>query len=116
VLYRRSARKVIHNYVLAEFVALAHARRLPRALALDFVWNIAVSPAFEVVWVDRRLHEEAMTLLRKQLDKTYSLCDAVSFLVMKEKGISDALTTDKHFEQAGFRRLLRERGGDRRLH
>jgi predicted nucleic acid-binding protein len=47
-----------------------------------------------------------MALLRRQLDKTYSLCDAVSFLVMREKGLTDALTTDRHFEQAGFRRLL----------
>jgi len=32
-------------------------------------------------------------------DKTYSLCDAVSFVLMRERGIHEALTTDKHFEQ-----------------
>jgi predicted nucleic acid-binding protein len=47
-----------------------------------------------------------MTLLRAQPDKNYSLCDAVSFLLMRTRGIQDALTTDHHFEQAGFRRLL----------
>ena len=39
-------------------------------------------------------------------DKTYSLCDAVSFLLMRERGITEALTTDRHFEQEGFVRLL----------
>ncbi|MEM9809150.1 MAG: nucleic acid-binding protein, partial [Cyanobacteria bacterium P01_D01_bin.56] len=39
-------------------------------------------------------------------DKTYSLCDAVSFVLMCQRGITDALTTDRHFEQEGFVRLL----------
>ncbi|HAH56357.1 MAG TPA: hypothetical protein DCM02_14015 [Flavobacterium sp.] len=39
--------------------------------------------------------------------KTYSLCDSVSFIVMREQGITEALTTDRHFEQEGFNRLLR---------
>jgi len=45
-------------------------------------------------------------LLRQRLDKDWSLCDAVSFILMREYGIEDALTSDHHFEQAGFRRLL----------
>jgi len=56
--------------------------------------------------VDRDLHDRGMGLLTAQLDKTYSLCDAVSFLLMQDRGMIDALTTDRHFEQAGFRRLL----------
>ena len=36
----------------------------------------------------------------------YSLCDAVSFILMRERGINDALTTDEHFEQEGFQKLL----------
>jgi len=40
-------------------------------------------------------------------DKTWGLVDCVSFVVMRDAGILDSLTTDKHFEQAGFRALLR---------
>jgi uncharacterized protein len=52
------------------------------------------------------LHQEAMDLLLARQDKTYSLCDAVSFVLMRRRGIGDALTTDRHFEQEGFVRLL----------
>jgi len=39
--------------------------------------------------------------------KTYSLCDAVSFILMSERRMTNALTTDKHFEQENFVRLLK---------
>lgn len=98
--------RVIHNYVLAEFVALSQARRLPREDSLAFAGALTDDPKVDLHWVDRPLHNEAMQLLETQLDKTYSLCDAVSFALMRRLGLLDALTTDHHFEQAGFRRLL----------
>jgi predicted nucleic acid-binding protein len=65
-------------------------------------------PDVAIVWVDASLHEEALNLLLARLDKTYSLCDAVSFILVREHGIRDALTTDHHFEQEGFNRLLKD--------
>lgn len=105
-LFDRANRRITTNYVLQEFVALAQSRRLPRQSALKFAVDAAVSPNLELIWVDRDLHDRGMSLLTSQLDKTYSLCDAVSFVLMRDHGITDALTTDRHFEQAGFRRLL----------
>lgn len=64
-------------------------------------------PEIQVFWVDPDLHRAALRLLHSQLDKTYSPCDAVSFLLMRADGITEALTTDRHFEQAGFFRLLK---------
>lgn len=98
--------KVTHNYVIAEFVALAHARRLPRGAVLSFASELLNNLDVEIVWVTPQLHRDAMRLLTNQVDKSYSLCDAVSFLVMRERGTSEALTTDRHFVQAGFRALL----------
>ncbi len=56
--------------------------------------------------IDEKLDEQAWKLLETRLDKTWSLVDCASFVVMKNRGLTDALTTDRHFEQAGFVRLL----------
>lgn len=95
-----------HSYVLAELIALALIRRFPRPAVLAFVMDLLDNPDIEVVWVDEQLHREAMKLLMERQDKTYSLCDAVSFVLMRQRGITEALTTDRHFEQEGFVKLL----------
>ena len=95
-----------HSYVLAEFVPLCQVRGLNRKISLEFVTRLMRNALVEIVWADEKLHREAMNLLHARMDKTYSLCDAVSFILMRERGIADALTTDKHFEQEGFVRLL----------
>jgi predicted nucleic acid-binding protein len=104
--YSGATLRLAHNYIVAEFVALAQARRLAREPALAFAAELLADSEIEIVWVDQSLHDESLTMLRSQLDKTYSLCDAVSFIVMKRRGVSEALTTDGHFDQAGWRRLL----------
>ena len=106
VLYKQARIRLTHSYVLAEFVALATARRLPRLLALTYVSDLLENPDIETVWIDESLHREAMALLLSRQDKTYSLCDAVSFILMRQRNLTEALTTDHHFEQEGFRKLL----------
>ncbi len=95
-----------HSYVLAELVALALVRKFPRYPTLLFISDLLEAPGLEVVWVDQALHQEAVQLLMNRPDKTYSLCDAVSFVLMHQRAIHKALTTDHHFEQEGFQRLL----------
>ena len=73
---------------------------------LTFVVDLVDSPNIEMVWVYEQLHREAMQLLVDRKDKTYSLCDSVSFVLMRQCGVTDALTTDRHFKQEGFVRLL----------
>ncbi|HEV3078228.1 MAG TPA: PIN domain-containing protein [Gemmataceae bacterium] len=104
--YQAARVRLTHCYVLAEFVALAHVRHLPRLPALTFLGDLLDNPDIETVWVDEPLHREAVALLFTRTDKTYSLCDAVSFVLMRSRGLNEALTTDRHFEQEGFRRLL----------
>jgi len=101
-----NGRFITHNYVLAELIALALVRRFPRSTVLMYSLELIENPNVEMVWVDEILHREAMDLLLVRQDKTYSLCDAISFVLMRKKGIREALTTDKHFEQEGFTRLL----------
>lgn len=104
--YRAARQMLTTSYVLTEFVALAHARGMQRAKTLVFLADLINVPRLEVVWVEEGLQQRAMDLLEARLDKTYSLCDAVSFVLMRERGVLEALTTDKHFEQEGFIRLL----------
>lgn len=108
MLYKQAHNRLTHSYVLAEFVALATARRLPRLPALAYIADLLENPDIETVWIDESLHREAMTLLLSRQDKTYSLCDAVSFVLMRQRNLTEALTTDRHFEQEGFRKLLGE--------
>jgi uncharacterized protein len=105
--YQKADNHLTHSYIISEYVALANARRFPRLSALTFVVDLLDTPDIEVVWVDELLHREAVELLLARQDKSYSLCDAVSFVLMRQRGIVNALSTDKHFEQEGFNRLLR---------
>lgn len=52
--------------------------------------------------------ETAMSLFRSRMDKSWSLADCLSFVAMDQQGLTDALTADHHFVQAGFRAMLIE--------
>jgi predicted nucleic acid-binding protein len=106
LLYKQALSRPTHSYILAEFVALATVRRLPRMPALMYVKDLLDNPDIEMVWINESLHREAIALLLVRQDKTYPLCDAVSFVLMRRRNLTEALTTDHHFEQEGFRRLL----------
>ena len=105
-LYDNARVRVTHSYILDEFVPLAQVRKFPRRSNLAFTRRILDDTDVKLVWVDEDLHRQAVQLLLEREDKSYSLCDAVSFLVMRSFGILEALTTDRHFKQEGFVRLL----------
>lgn len=105
-LYDAAHYHLTTNYILTEYVALALVRSVPRSEIIEFSRRVLQDAEGEIVWVDEDLHARAVTLLHQRQDKTYSLCDAGSFVLMRERGVTDALTTDKHFAQEGFVRLL----------
>lgn len=106
---RKQGRKVVTtNYILTELVALLTSPlRIPRAAIISFVDGVKTSPYVDVVHIDIVLDEQAWRLLTRRQDKIWSLVDCSSFVVMEQRGIVEALTTDEHFEQAGFVRLLK---------
>jgi len=53
------------------------------------------------------LFADGFGLYQGRPDKEWGLVDCVTFVVMKKRGITEALTADEHFEQAGFQALLR---------
>ncbi len=77
-----------------------------RAVVIILIDELRTLPNVEVVWASVKLFEKAWSLYRERPDKEWSLTDCASFVVMKEREINLAFTSDKHFEQAGFVRLL----------
>ena len=77
-----------------------------RSLAVKLKENIENSERIELVSISSDLLEKGWKLYAEQTDKTWGIVDCISFIVMKESGINEALTTDRHFEQAGFVKLL----------
>jgi predicted nucleic acid-binding protein len=61
-----------------------------------------------IVPATSQLYADGLALFASRADQHWSLVDCMSFDVMKEFGLTEALTADEHFEQAGFRALLRE--------
>ncbi len=79
-----------------------------RKAAVQLLDALENDPQVEVVPITEELCARAFELYRNRPDKDWGLIDCISFNVMEERRIRDALTTDDHFRQAGFRALLRE--------
>jgi predicted nucleic acid-binding protein len=73
---------------------------------LALVDGMRASPRISIVPLDSALLERGLQLMAARLDKDWSLTDCISFVVMQDAGINEALSGDRHFEQAGFRALL----------
>lgn len=95
---------VTSSYVLAEVVTLLNNRRL-HSKAVELGNSLMSSRVFNIVHVDEDLFYEAWSYFQKHKDKTYSLTDCISFVLMKKLGIREALTFDSHFAQAGFGKM-----------
>lgn len=102
----RSNRPLITtDWVLAE-LGNGLARLPVRPLAVEFIRRLLAEPRARVIFVDAALLARGLERYAGYTDKTWGLVDCVSFEVMSDTGCREALTHDRHFEQAGFRRLL----------
>jgi uncharacterized protein len=88
---------------LADGLASSQQRHLFPQIRRDLLTN----PRYQVISLDFQLYEQGLLLYEARPDKEWSLTDCISFVVMKRDGITDALTGDNHFEQAGFVALLK---------
>ena len=98
-------RMVTTGWILTELGdGLANPANRPAFLAtLD---TLQADPNITVVGCGEELLAAGIDLFRQRPDKYWSLTDCLSFVVMQREGITEALTGDKHFEQAGFMALL----------
>ncbi|HEY3761283.1 MAG TPA: PIN domain-containing protein [Verrucomicrobiae bacterium] len=100
------ARLLTSDWVLME-VADALAESGCRGRVREFILHLRQTAACEIVPASRQLLDQALDLYHQHADKKWTLTDCVSFVIMREKKVSGALTGDKHFEQAGFTALLK---------
>jgi predicted nucleic acid-binding protein len=84
------------------------ARPAWRAAGVALIEHLWQRPDVEIVPLAPDLMRRGWELYRNRMDKAWSLTDCISFLVMKDGGLTDALTSDEHFRQAGFRPVLLE--------
>jgi uncharacterized protein len=91
--------------VLVE-LANALARASSRKLFVDLQPKLRANPNIMIVAASAELFERGCKLYADRPDKDWSLTDCVSFVVMEDETITEALTADRHFEQAGFNALL----------
>jgi predicted nucleic acid-binding protein len=100
-----SGRLVTTEWLLME---LADALSAPsaRSTVVAFLQAVRADPLFDVVGYDAAVYQAGFELFAGRPDKSWSLTDCISFAVMTQRGLSEALTADHHFEQAGFRAVF----------
>ena len=108
---RELARTLRGRVVTTDFILIETANWLSqtgdRDLFKQLYRQLSLDPHTVMVPASRDWFERGRNLYIQRPDKDWSLTDCISFVVMDEHGVSDALTADHHFEQAGFRALLR---------
>jgi len=101
-LKRTGATKAITTEAVLTEIANALARAATRDAAIRILAEMRADPNLEVLPVDAVLFDHAVSLYGARADKEWSLTDCLSFVVMQRRGLVQALTADRHFEQAGF--------------
>jgi predicted nucleic acid-binding protein len=106
---RASSRIVTTDEVLTEYLTFFSAAPGPvRRQAADGVAGLLASSVVRVIPQSRSSFLSGLQLYRARPDKGYSLTDCVSMQTMRQEGLTEVLTNDRHFEQEGFRALFRD--------
>ena len=102
---------VTTEYVLVEvgnFMRSGNDRRI----YLSLVNQVRSDPKTYIVPAGEEFYDQALGMFASRPDKSWSLTDCASFVVMRQLGVIRALTADRHFEQAGFQTILKAAGQD----
>lgn len=96
---------VTSTAVLMEFGSLL-SKIHTRKKAFEYIRILKQDKNTKIVYIDSKLFEKSLDFFKKYEDKEWSLVDCSSFVIMQEMNILNALTSDHHFEQAGFNIFL----------
>jgi predicted nucleic acid-binding protein len=78
-----------------------------RQAAVELLESLEQDPSVEIIPLTEELYKQAFELYQQRPDKEWGMTDCISFIVMSERNLQEALTTDKHFQPAGYKALLR---------
>ena|SRR5436309_12224310 len=92
---------VTTSYVFDEVVTFLNSRGL-HAKAVEMGNNLLSTPSVRLVHINEPLFLQGWAYFQQHQDKSYSLTDCISFVVMNQLQIRKAFTFDQHFNQAGF--------------
>lgn len=98
---------VTSDYVVAEAVNLANARG-GQHVARRVLDLVRQSAGIQLEWIGPARFATAEVFFRKHADHRYSFTDCTSFMLMRELRLEEAITTDRHFTEAGLRVLWQE--------
>ena len=105
MLVAAQRRSVSTDYVVSEALTLTKVRAGSQA-AIRLLDRLEATDVLSFEWIGPDRFESAKAIFRKHADHGYSFTDCTSFVVMRELGLHEALTTDRHFAAAGFQPLL----------
>ena len=98
-------RFVTTDHVLGDTATLLRARGFNRLAPLLFE-SVETSSSIRIGWTTPARFREVKAFFLRRADKAWSFTDCLSFVVMRELGLREALSTDDHFRQAGFALVL----------
>jgi uncharacterized protein len=78
-----------------------------REIFIEFIQQLHRNATVKVVPPSQALFDGGLVLFSQRVDKEWSLTDCISFCVMQQQKLEEALTGDRHFEQAGYLALLK---------
>ena len=102
----RERRRLLTTDAVVFEVGAAFSRVAMRSVGAAIMRALLNDPNIEVVSVSKAHRDDSIALFSQHADKDWSLCDCLSFIVMRERGLNSALSADHHFAQAEFVALL----------
>jgi predicted nucleic acid-binding protein len=102
-----SVRLVTTRAIMLE-IGNAFSKRRRRPAGVELRDALEADPRVEIIPLSEQLYGRAWQLFRERPDKQWGLTDCVSFIVMQDRGLTEALTSDEHFQQAGFHTLMQQ--------
>jgi uncharacterized protein len=102
-----NARRVVTTEAVLLEVGNSLARRQYRHGAAALLRSLTSNPTVTMEPITTTFFHRGLVLYEARIDKEGTLVDWISFIVMWDRGLTEALTSDEHFEQAGFIALLR---------